>query len=246
MRTVEEYLKAIKVGVDFGRKPLRVVWASPDGNYAVVHFPGGNYRSGQDTKYGRSSYRLVNVQADAGSHKDGYRLYTASFIAEHEGRVNKAALAALIAKINEKKEVEEVANAQGSTDDAEHQHTFQQQKRMNPELKEIQATAEQDLSNLLYQASALIEEMENKGLIVGNGHHARQAITQFGVAELRRRWRDPQPGLSLSTAWQRQTAQRDHNGAYFVPVVSVAEVESELHKGRGPLAPGTLEAKHEG
>lgn len=120
--------------------------------------------------------------------------------------------------------------------------------RTSAELKEIQATAEADLSNLLYQASAILETMENSGLIVGNGHHARQAITQFGVAELRARWRNPQPGLDLSITWQRQTGQRDHNDNYFVPVKPAGEVEpeSDLHKGRAPLAPGTLQPTNEG
>lgn len=96
--TGEEFLKAIKIGVDWGRKPLRIVWTSADGKHAVVHIPGGNYRSGQDTKYGRTSYRLVNMQVQS-PHKHGYSLYTDAFIAEIEGRLNKAKLAELIAKI---------------------------------------------------------------------------------------------------------------------------------------------------
>lgn len=113
------------------------------------------------------------------------------------------------------------------------------------ELKEIQGKAEAELSNALYWASAILEQMENKGLLLGNGHHARQAIAQFGVAELRSRWRNPQPGLDLSITWQRQTGQRDHNGNYFVPVKSAGEAESSLHMGRAPLAPGALQPTNE-
>jgi hypothetical protein len=113
------------------------------------------------------------------------------------------------------------------------------------ELKQIQFDAEAELCNLLYAATAIIEQMEHKGLILGNGHHARQAVVEFAIAELRRRWRDPQPGLTAATAWQRKTAQRDHNGAYFVPIMHIAEIESDLHKGRSPLSPGTFQAKNE-
>jgi hypothetical protein len=98
MRTPEEFLAAIKIGVDWGRKPLCFVWTSADGKYGVLHVPGGSYRSGQDTKYARTSYRLVNIHAEA-QHRDGYRLYTAAFIAKVEGRMNKAKLAELISKI---------------------------------------------------------------------------------------------------------------------------------------------------
>ncbi len=96
--TGDEFIKAIRIGVDWGRKPLRIVWTSPDGKYAVLHVPGGNYRSGQDTRYGRASYRLVNLHVQS-KREHGYGLYTDAFIAEVDGRLNKAKLAELIAKI---------------------------------------------------------------------------------------------------------------------------------------------------
>ena len=57
-------------------------------------------------------------------------------------------------------------------------------------------TAKAELSNNLYAASKLIEQLEytrsptgNKR-IYGNGHHIRQAISKFGTDLLEERWRE--------------------------------------------------------
>lgn len=96
--TIEEYLVAIRRGVDWGPKPFRVQWTSADGNYAVFTAPGHNYQSGRDTRYGRTSHYLVNLQIQSG-HKHGYGFFCDSKIAEIDGRMNKARLAELIARI---------------------------------------------------------------------------------------------------------------------------------------------------
>jgi hypothetical protein len=96
--TPEEFLQAIRRGVDWGPKPFRLQWVSPDGNYAIFTAPGHSYQSGTDTKYGRTSHYLVNLKAQSRS-THGYTLFQDAKIAEIEGRMNKAHLAAMIAKI---------------------------------------------------------------------------------------------------------------------------------------------------
>lgn len=44
------------------------------------------------------------------------------------------------------------------------------------------------LLNAVYAACQVIEICEYKGLVRGNGHHARQKIAEFASHELRRRW----------------------------------------------------------
>lgn len=50
------------------------------------------------------------------------------------------------------------------------------------------STAEAALSNNVYEASRLIEQLEYAGKVRGNGHHARQAIAAAATEELKSRW----------------------------------------------------------
>lgn len=52
------------------------------------------------------------------------------------------------------------------------------------------ATAETEVSNAVYEATRLIESLENAGKVRGNGHHGRQAVAVFAVQELRARWKN--------------------------------------------------------
>jgi len=45
------------------------------------------------------------------------------------------------------------------------------------------------ISASVYQATAIFERLEAAGLVIGNGHHARQKVAEMAVAELRERWR---------------------------------------------------------
>jgi hypothetical protein len=49
-----------------------------------------------------------------------------------------------------------------------------------------QAVAE--ISNSVYEATRLIEILEGKGKIRGNGHHARQNIAVLAEMEVKDRW----------------------------------------------------------
>ncbi len=49
-------------------------------------------------------------------------------------------------------------------------------------------TAANELSNRIYLAAGLIEDLENFGRLKGNGHHIRQSIALYAETELRRRW----------------------------------------------------------
>lgn len=98
--TPEEFLKEVKVGVDWGPKPLRVIWTAPDGKHMVFTSPGHNYRSGQETKYGGASHYLVKLDVVVDTkHPHGHRLLLDAKIGEADGRMNKAKMAALIEKI---------------------------------------------------------------------------------------------------------------------------------------------------
>ena len=50
------------------------------------------------------------------------------------------------------------------------------------------ATAKVEVSNAVYEATRLIEDLEHTGKVLGNGHHIRQRIAQFAVDELTRSW----------------------------------------------------------
>lgn len=71
-----------------------------------------------------------------------------------------------------------------------------------------QAEMEAELGNMLYAAGQLIEQLERAGHVRGNGHHARQCVAAFGVAELRARWIHPEPKSSAYGNWRLSTAQR--------------------------------------
>ena len=46
------------------------------------------------------------------------------------------------------------------------------------------------LGNKVYEACAIIEKLEGLGMIIGNGHHARQEIADYAIKILKLRWRD--------------------------------------------------------
>jgi hypothetical protein len=56
------------------------------------------------------------------------------------------------------------------------------------------AEAKAALEASVYEASKLMEVLERDGLIHGNGHHARQAIANSAVSELKERWIGDQNG----------------------------------------------------
>lgn len=45
-----------------------------------------------------------------------------------------------------------------------------------------------NINNIVYQATRLLEQLEQAGKCNGNGHHARQNVAQFAEKELRDRW----------------------------------------------------------
>lgn len=55
------------------------------------------------------------------------------------------------------------------------------------------AAAEAELSNAIYAAARLLEDLEHAGLVHGNGHHMRQAVAESAVELLRERWTGPRP-----------------------------------------------------
>jgi len=72
------------------------------------------------------------------------------------------------------------------------------------------AKAETDLTNNVYEAVKLLEQLQFENKLDGNGHHARQAIAQFAVAELRARWHNRQEAEAAEAArpnhWMEQSA----------------------------------------
>jgi phosphotransacetylase len=51
------------------------------------------------------------------------------------------------------------------------------------------AEAQAEISCTVYAATALLERLETEGLILGNGHHARQKLAQMAADDLKARWR---------------------------------------------------------
>ena len=47
-----------------------------------------------------------------------------------------------------------------------------------------------ELESSVYAACKILEELEHKGLLRGNGHHARQTVAQFAVQELKSRYKN--------------------------------------------------------
>lgn len=45
-----------------------------------------------------------------------------------------------------------------------------------------------EMTNRIYDASYLIEHLERRGLVHGNGHQARQIIAKFASDEIEKRW----------------------------------------------------------
>jgi phosphotransacetylase len=50
--------------------------------------------------------------------------------------------------------------------------------------------ASAEVSKAVYAATAAFERLEGDGLIMGNGHHARQKLAQAAVEDLKARWKD--------------------------------------------------------
>lgn len=45
-----------------------------------------------------------------------------------------------------------------------------------------------EITNEIYEATALFEFLEHKGKIFGNGHHMRQKVSKFAEDLMRERW----------------------------------------------------------
>jgi len=60
--------------------------------------------------------------------------------------------------------------------------------------EEVKAMTKEDamtyISSLVYEASKVIETLENCGKCRGNGHHARQKVADFAAKEIEDRWLD--------------------------------------------------------
>ena len=57
------------------------------------------------------------------------------------------------------------------------------------DLKEAQS----ELSNRIYEAARLLEELEYAGKVIGNGHHMRQQLCQVAERLLADRWAEKAP-----------------------------------------------------
>jgi hypothetical protein len=50
--------------------------------------------------------------------------------------------------------------------------------------------AENRLSNIIYEASKMVEQLENLGKVQGNGHHIRGYIAKYAQEQLRKYWQN--------------------------------------------------------
>lgn len=51
-------------------------------------------------------------------------------------------------------------------------------------------TAKAEISNKIYDASILFEQLEYRGKVYGNGHHIRQKIATYASKLMEERWQD--------------------------------------------------------
>ena len=51
-----------------------------------------------------------------------------------------------------------------------------------------------EIGNRVYKAVLLFEELENKGLVVGNGHHMAQAVVKFAEEKMYEVWKEQGDG----------------------------------------------------
>jgi hypothetical protein len=62
--------------------------------------------------------------------------------------------------------------------------------KMNITIEITKESASVEISNRVYQAALLFEQLESLGLIQGNGHHLAQKVAEFAKTLLDKRWRD--------------------------------------------------------
>ena len=62
--------------------------------------------------------------------------------------------------------------------------TFTDQQLQDMTVEEAEAA----VINSVYEATQLIERLESRGKVVGNGHHARQKLARYAGDELKARW----------------------------------------------------------
>ena len=68
------------------------------------------------------------------------------------------------------------------------------QKALDPRTRPVQMTledAQHEIQRRVYEATAIIEQLEGAGLLSGNGHHARQKIAEVASEEIKKRWIGP-------------------------------------------------------
>ena len=51
-------------------------------------------------------------------------------------------------------------------------------------------SAVNEIENIIYTATSLIERLEGAGKIYGNGHHIRQRIAGFAVQQIEKNWKE--------------------------------------------------------
>lgn len=70
------------------------------------------------------------------------------------------------------------------------------EKKHEPDLSQISKEDAMNLvSNQVYAATALIEQLEAAGRLSGNGHHARQQLAKLAADEVNARWIHPPSAL---------------------------------------------------
>jgi hypothetical protein len=78
-------------------------------------------------------------------------------------------------------------------EEAMNQKNDELEKAADPRTRPVQMTmkeAEAKISNDVYKATLLIEQLEGAGLILGDGHHMRQAVAAFAANLVRERWKN--------------------------------------------------------
>ena len=97
---LDEFLKAIRAGVDYGPVKFRIRWQSADGRFALVTRPGHRtWASIGATRYAQTEHWLFDLAKIPHANARGFSLYTLCKVAEIEGRLTPRHLHILKAKI---------------------------------------------------------------------------------------------------------------------------------------------------
>lgn len=98
---IQELLRLVQRGVDYGHDPFRVMWVSDSGRFFILKYRGGSYWSGIGcTAYSSTKHLLMDCER-ADESRDPIQLWKSLVVEKDEGRLTKAVKESWIQKATE-------------------------------------------------------------------------------------------------------------------------------------------------